>query len=29
LMQKLLTGEWRVKVDHSGTTTQAKEAAHG
>ncbi len=26
LMQKLLTGEWRAKVDHSGTTTQAKEA---
>lgn len=29
LMQKLLTGEWRVKVDHSRTTNQAKEAVNG
>ncbi len=29
LMQKLLTGEWRVHVDHSGTPSEAKESKHG
>lgn len=29
LMQKLLTGEWRLKIDHSEASTQAKEAVHG
>jgi type I restriction enzyme S subunit len=29
LMQKLLTGEWRVQVDHSGTPSEAKESVHG
>lgn len=29
LMQKLLTGQWRLKVDNSEVTTQAKEVTHG
>jgi len=29
LMQKLLTGEWRVQIDHSGKFEPAKEIAHG